>query len=147
MHQDEVAVAVVGVKRARTLFSRTVCVLVADELERFEESRARAEERRHWWLTALQKRAPRLSGGDGTWRGGKRYGLGSNYGRDHVPRLSPDEYYSHFRFAPTEIPRVVVNARMPALVRTRGGCVTDGEEALLIYLKVASFILSYFIFL
>ena len=68
MRQDEVVVAVVGVKRARTLFSRTVCVLVADELERFEESRARAEERRNWWLTALQKRAPRLSGGDGTWR-------------------------------------------------------------------------------
>jgi hypothetical protein len=125
---------VVALKRAKTNETKLALVMTLDELEAADAERARLNAL--WWAQGLLKRAPVLSGGDGTHRGGKMYGLRSNYGRLHLPRMSGKEFYEHFRFTREDIPRLVLALRMPAMVRTPCGCALDGEEALLLFLKV-----------
>jgi len=64
------------------------------------------------------------------------YGQGSNYGRNHAPPVSPNAFYRFFRFAREDIPRLTRALRIPAVVRTPSACILDGEEALLMFLKV-----------
>jgi hypothetical protein len=75
-----------------------------------------------WWDTALQKRAPVLSGGPGLWRNGKLYGLRSDNARNyeyHSPSLSPQEYMGHFRWAREDIPRLAAALLIPQRIIPR----------------------------
>ena len=130
--QDE-SVYAVGVKRARTVALKAACV----ELLMQEEREIRLK-RTIWWNRSLLKRAPSLSSGTGQWRRGKFYGARSNYTRMHAFPLSPASYYEHFRFTREDIPVLTRALRMPTTIRC-GGCVSSGEEALLMYLKRTSF--------
>jgi len=104
----------------------------------------KAAARRAWFMQALNKRAPVLSGGDSEPRGGKFYGRRSNYGALHQPSLSPQEFYEHFRFQSTDMNRLCQALRIPSVIVTTSRCRIDGEEAMLMYLKVTSD-LSFFI--
>jgi hypothetical protein len=75
--------------------------------------------------------------GDGEERGGKFYGRTTNYGRDHHPPLSPGEFYEHFRFDRKDIDRLCNALQIPETFYMESRCSVNGEEALLIYLKVA----------
>jgi len=138
-HEEDIAIAMVGMKRARSVATKAAWCALVGELEDEERARSRARERREWRIRALRKRAPVLSGGTGLRRGGRFFGRRSNYGQDSDPPLSPAEFYLHFCFAATEIPRLVLALRMPARIRSSGGCVMDGEEALLLYLRRTSY--------
>ena len=133
--EERDATFAVAVKRAKTTIMKVALVLTLEELEAADETRRK----RWWWRNALRKHAPVLSGGDGTHRFPKLYGRHSNYGRLHTPKLSSKEFYEHFRFAREDIPRLVLALRMPRQLRTMSGCVMDGEEALLLFLRVRFF--------
>ena len=139
-HEENIAIGMIGMKRARSVATKAAWCALVGELEEEERARSRARERREWWIRALRKRAPVLSGGTGMRRGGRFFGRRSNYGQDFDPPMSPAEFYLHFRFAATEIPRLVLALHMPARIRSSGGCVMDGEEALLLYLRVRPFL-------
>jgi hypothetical protein len=102
--------------------------------------RGRDPTKRKWWARSLKKRAPKLSGGDGTrWRTKKFFGEKSDYATTGPTTMSAAEYYFHFRFARDHIPRLVKALEMPEEVRTRTGCCMSGEEALLMFLKRMSY--------
>ena len=137
--KDIAGLCIIGVKRSRSLTAKAAWVATLAEHE--EDEHLVLLKRALWWDTALQKRVPVLSGGPGLWRNGKFYGLRSDYARnheDHSLSLSPQEYMEHFRWAREDIPRLVAALRMPQRIITRSGCAVDGEEALLIFLKVRS---------
>ena len=71
--------------RKRMLFLAVATVAMIGEAEEEEEEHARRVRRRAWWQTALNKRAPRLSSGDGTWRTRRYFGAISNYGANLAP--------------------------------------------------------------
>ena len=77
-----------------------------------------------------------LSGGDGKERGGKFYGRSARYGRDHFPPVSARQFYDEFRFKRQDMGRLCRALRIPPTFVTPSRCVCDGEEALLIFLKV-----------
>ena len=96
------------------------------------------QRRQWWWALALQKRAPLLSGGDGSYRGRRRFGFAGGWGQNPSRQMdmsAAGEFYSHFRFAKEDIPRLCRALRFPAKFRTRSKCVCEGGEALLVYLK------------
>ena len=82
-----------------------------------------------------------LSGGDRSYRGRRRFGAAGRWGLNpsHQMDMSPAEFYSHFRFAKEDIPRLCRALRFPAQFRTSSRCVCEGEEALLVYLKRMSY--------
>lgn len=128
-------VIALAIKRSKKITTKAALLMTLQELEAEEAEKAR------WWATALQKRVPVLSGGTGDRRGGKMYGQSSNYGRDHTPPVSPRAFYLFFRFAREDIPRLTRALRIPAVVESPSGCKLDGEEALLMFLKVRCFLL------
>lgn len=86
----------------------------------------------------MKKKAPRLSCGEGSRRTPILFGRSSNYGMDLEQKLWPGEFLAHFRFAPSDIPRLVTALQIPDEI-VAGGCRIDGEEALLIFLKRFSY--------
>ena len=82
-----------------------------------------------------------LSGGDRSYRGRRRFGAAGGWGLNPSRQMdmSPAEFYSHFRFAKEDIPRLCRALRFPAQFRTSSRCVCEGEEALLVYLKRMSY--------
>ena len=127
-----------GVKRAKTTVMKVALLMTLQELEAADEKRRKI----WWWRNALRKHAPVLSGGDGCHRIPRLYGRHSNYGQLHTPKVSPKEFYEHFRFAREDIPRLVLALRMPRQFRTQSRCVMGGEEALLLFLKVSHLVHS-----
>lgn len=142
MKRTRDVVIALGVSRAKTPLQKCVLILTLAELEAAEAESERR--RRLWWRQKLAACAPVLSGGDGSDRVQIFYGRRSNYARQRVNPFAPKVYYEHFRFAREDIPRLVRALRMPHFVRTRSGCVLDGEEALLIFLKVSFDLLTRF---
>jgi hypothetical protein len=139
--EELAAVCVIGIKRARCFSEKIMWVATLAESE--EEERVLRAKRLLWWDTSLLKCAPVLSGGNGLWRGGKPYGFASNYGRmfsDNSPPLSAREFYDNFRFAREQIPVLVVALRIPQHIVTQSNCRIDGEEAMLVFLKVIMFV-------
>ena len=63
------------------------------------------------------------------------FGRQSNYGRNHLPPLSPKEFYDNFRFGREQIPDLCAQLKIPNefLLPCRGRI--DGEEALLLFLR------------
>lgn len=115
--------------------------IVAAEAAADVQQRAR---RRRWWQLALLRRAPqkRVSGGDRSYRGRRRFGAASGYGAELAESnvgLSPSEFIEHFRFAREDIPRLCRALRIPDEFRSPNHCVCEGEEALLLYLKRLSY--------
>lgn len=137
MKRTRDVVIALGVSRAKTPLQKCVLILTLAELEAAEAESERR--RRLWWRQKLAACAPVLSGGDGSDRVQIFYGRRSNNARQRVNPFAPKVYYEHFRFAREDIPRLVRALRMPHFVRTRSGCVLDGEEALLIFLKRMSY--------
>ena len=129
----EVAVAMC-VGRARSGLEKVALVMTLEELQEADAARELASE--ILWTQSLLKCALKLSGGDGSYRDAKMYGMASDYGRLHSPALSPKEFYEHFRFAREQIPRLVLALKMPAWFRTPSRCRIGGGEALLVFLKV-----------
>ena len=117
------------------LVSRVTWTALFTDAETHGRRWLRKQRMRLWWSRGLRNRASVLEDGDGSNRGGMKYGAGSNDGGDHVVRMSAAEFYYHFRFARDHIPLLVKALRIPAFVRTRYRCCLDGEEALLMYLK------------
>ena len=144
------AVALAAFVIARHLRIRAIWIIIAafvnasapqEEYDATVAARDELNRRRAWWHASLGKRAPKLSGGDRTYRGRRRFGAPSQYGVNPGPQfgLSPAEFYSHFRFTREDIPRLLRALRFPDQFRTRSRCVCEGEEALLIYLKRMSY--------
>ena len=86
------------------------------------------DRRRMWWTSKLQVRAPNLTDARGDNVERIYYGRASNYGRNHATPMTPHEFYTWFRFAREDIPRLVRALRMPPLIISRNGNRCDGEE-------------------
>jgi hypothetical protein len=127
-------VGAIGQKRPSAKVVWISAAIAISEAEAESASRLAA-----WWKKALLKRAPVLEGGDGTQRGPIFYGRQSGYGEKFAKRMSAQEFYINFRFAREEIPRLVKALKIPKFWRTKNGCVLDGEEGLLMYLKRLSY--------
>lgn len=137
--EDFATVCVVGFRRAASFGERVAWVATLAQHE--EDAQFDRAKKARWWADALLKCAPVLSGGHGTWRGGKCYGKSSGYGRFHAggcPSTSPAEFYENFRYTREDIPRLYKALRLPGRIITQSGCNIDGEEALLVFLKVSS---------
>jgi hypothetical protein len=79
-----------------------------------------AEDHALWWNNKLLARAPGdLSDARGDVVERIYYGRASNYGRDHATPMTSLEFYTHFRYAREDIPRLVVALRLPEY--RRGG--------------------------
>jgi hypothetical protein len=86
----EVSVALC-VGRAKSGLEKVALVMTLEELQEADAARELARE--ILWTQGLLKCAPKLSGGDGSYRDAKLYGMASDYGRLHSPVLSPKEFY------------------------------------------------------
>ena len=124
--------AALGVKSMALKLLYLQMGLALSNLQRAHESRRRMIIFRR----ALMKAAPVLSGGEGKPRGGKFYGRRTNYARDHSPPMPPQEFYEHFRFERQDMDRLCRALHIPTEFVTTSRCRVDGEEALLIFLKV-----------
>ena len=106
-----------------------------------QQQRAHENRRRMFaFRRAVLKHAPILCGGEGKPRGGKFYGRRTDYARDHFPPMQDQEFYEHFRFERQDIDRLCRALNIPSEFVTTSRCRIDGEEALLIFLKVLSYI-------
>jgi hypothetical protein len=117
--------------------SQYAALLAVSENDLREKKRRRT----NWWRNQSNLHAPRLEGGNGKRRPRKFFGRASNYARNGNHSLSAGEYYEHFRFSRDDIPRLVAALQIPAIIRfgpVGHKCAIDGEEALLIFLKVSS---------
>jgi len=120
---------------ARTLPEKLILLQLGYECAEQDEDRDQRD-RHDWFIRSVMKKSPKLSGGFFRPRGGKFYGRRSNYGGLHEPALSPLEFYNHFRFQSKDIDRLCQALRIPTHMLTRSKCRINGEEALLIFLKV-----------
>ena len=79
---------------------------------------------------------PRLSGGDGKWRGPILFGSASNYGMDHSPPISGGEFQEMFRFDRADVPRLLTALKLDGVFCTfkGSGAKISAEECLLIFL-------------
>ena len=134
--EEQAVVVTMGVKRAASTVAKCALIMTLVQLEAADD--LARQQRLLWWQQSLLKHAPDLSGGDYSYRGALYYGQTSNYGRQHTPPVSPKEFYTFFRFAREHIPRLVLALRMPAVFRTPSRCTCNGEEALLVFLRVGA---------
>jgi len=88
--------------------------------------------RARWWADRLTRRAPQLATGDGTHGTPTLFGVATNYGATRG--LSAGVFYSLFRFAPPDAPRLVAALGIPTTIEGHFGKI-DGEEAFLVYLR------------